>query len=76
MQFKSLALMFVIAGLFGCTQSVKEVVEETHPNGKPKKVNYKKGRNPFRTVFYFENGNIQSEQFFDKAGEERCDWLY
>jgi len=49
--------------------SLKEVVEESHPNGSKKKVSMYAGRTAMRTTFYFENGQMQSDRFFNKAGE-------
>ncbi|MCX7727783.1 MAG: hypothetical protein N2053_13165, partial [Chitinispirillaceae bacterium] len=61
----------LVVFLISCGSKEREEVEQTHPNGKPKKVNYfKGGRKPYRVVFYFENGKVQSDQYFDsKTGE-------
>ncbi|MBN1307078.1 MAG: toxin-antitoxin system YwqK family antitoxin, partial [Chitinispirillaceae bacterium] len=71
MQLRSLVISCVIAGLAGCGGgSMKEVIEQTHANGKPKKVSYyKRGKIPRRTVFYFEDGTLQSDQYFGKTGK-------
>lgn len=71
MQLRLLTIVCIIAsGLIGCGGgAAKEVVQEKYPNGNPKKVSFMKGRVPVKTLFYFDDGKIQSEAFYDEKGQ-------
>ena len=71
MRLKTVLTIGVFIGIFttGCQQTVKEIVEQTHPDNSKKKVSYYVGsrKNIIKTVFCFPGGTIQSEQYFKKG---------
>ncbi|MGA2507805.1 MAG: toxin-antitoxin system YwqK family antitoxin [Chitinispirillaceae bacterium] len=70
MLLKQVFAMGMVISLFaGCQESVKELIEQTHPDGSKKKVSYYAGsrKNIIKTFFYFKDGTVQSEQYFKKG---------
>jgi len=61
----------MIAVNLGCGPRIRESVEEVWPNGNPKKVIVyscgKKFCNLLRTTYYFEDGQMQSDTFYDNG---------
>lgn len=70
MKLKLFTIACILFGLIGCSGgTLKEVVEEKHPDGSNKKVSFKKGAKTVHTIFYFPNGKVQSESFFNDEGK-------
>jgi len=65
------SILAVIAASFSCSPRIRESVEEVWLNGNPKKVIVyscgKKFCNLLRTTYYFEDGQIQSDTFYDNG---------
>ena len=79
MQLRPVIVAGVLASLlFGCQAPIREIVEQTHPNGGKKKVSYFQGqrRNIVKTFFYFEDGKLQSEQYFKKGQPDSIQAIY
>jgi antitoxin component YwqK of YwqJK toxin-antitoxin module len=79
MHLKIIGIAAIIVGLAGCSDNtIKESVQESHPNGTPKKVIYYKGspKNLVRTVFYHPNGKIQSDSYFKDGVADSSQTLF
>ncbi|MCL2688813.1 MAG: hypothetical protein FWE57_03055 [Chitinispirillia bacterium] len=64
-------ILAAVAASFSCGPRIRESVEEVWPNGNPKKVIVyscgKKFCNLLRTTYYFEDGQMQSDTFYDNG---------
>jgi antitoxin component YwqK of YwqJK toxin-antitoxin module len=63
------AMTLAVGLIVGCKEQVKEMIEQTHPDGSKKKVSCYQGtpKNIIKTFFYFPDGKVQSEQYFKKG---------
>ena len=65
------SILAVMTASFNCGPRIRESVEEVWPNGNPKKVIVyscgKKFCNLLRTTYYFEDGQMQSNTFYDNG---------
>ena len=80
MHLKIIGVAAIIVGLVGCSDNstIKEAVQESHPDGSPKKVIFYKGspKNLVRTVFYHANGKIQSDSYFKDGLADSIQTMY
>ena len=73
-------ILAVMSASSGCGSRVRESVEEVWPNGNPKKVIVyscgKKFCNLLRTTYYFEDGQTQSDTFYDNGIPDGITTIY
>ena len=71
-----MALVF----LFACQPKLEELVSETYPDGKAKRIQYFKGegdqRYLARDVFLYPDGTKKVEGWYNQAGKKDGKWTY
>jgi antitoxin component YwqK of YwqJK toxin-antitoxin module len=77
---KKLLYLLLVLFIASCQPKLEEVVSDSYPNGKPKRVQYFRGegdqRHLARDVFYYEDGTKKVEGWYNQEGRKDGAWTF